>query len=665
MAAAGHDVHLISEGLAAPRARLLAAGRGPHWTRLREKRSQHRYFTEQHEYADRVYDTLRTLTTDDAFDVIEFDSADAQALTTVRAKRLLGEFANTTLVVRTTESDQAAAHPLTTPVDFERYIDDFARGYVLDHADTLLIDTQSRPYDEPDADRSSPNRKSRTIVAPFLAAAVGVSSLRIPEIDAASTIWHLGALNPDSGLETFLTVAASMVSIDPQLKFVVAGDDTESDPFGRSYWAFCHRTMGVALREAVSFVGPLADARTMLPKPGNRCVIGAAAIDGPGCALLAMARGCLVVVREGTAAAAFVDPAVSALVVEPGRVEDLKAALDLLVAKPAHAAALVRSATTRLARHAQPAQVAAGLAGVYVSAGRHPASESSSAPSELVSVVIPLYNQGSYLLGAIESVRTSTYPHIEIVVVDDGSTDVETIGIFDALSDVTKVRQANAGLSAARNAGIAAAAGDYIVPLDSDDLLPAGFVAPAVKALLRNAELGYVAGYLRYFGLLDYTHVPAGYIPHLSLVVNTHARATALFRRSALDAVGGYDTALPAFEDWDLHIRLALAGYGSDIVPVEGHMYRRHSESMTFSSSNAIRLELLQHLIAKHVGGLDHEQLSTVLLLMAQLWKTGYEPSASVALQRDRKTIVLPASAEAQAPTQAHAQAGAELARET
>jgi hypothetical protein len=151
--------------------------------------------------------------------------------------------------------------------------------------------------------------------------------------------------------------------------------------------------------------------------------------------------------------------------------------------------------------------------------------------------------------------------------------------------------------------------------------------------------LGYVAGYLRYFGLLDYTHVPAGYIPHLSLVVNTHARATALFTRESLLAIGGYDVLLPAFEDWDLHVRLALAGYTSDILPLEGHRYRRHAESMTFSSSNAMRLELLQHLMAKHLGSIDHEGARDLLILMANLWKTGYEPSASVRLQQEAKQL--------------------------
>ena len=270
-------------------------------------------------------------------------------------------------------------------------------------------------------------------------------------------------------------------------------------------------------------------------------------------------------------------------------------------------------------------------------------ADRAAAADDLVSVVIPLFNQGHFLLGAIDSVRAAGYPHVEIVVVDDGSTDQQTIEIFDKLTGVTKVRQANAGLSAARNAGIAAAAGRYVVPLDSDDLLSEGFLGPAVDALRRNPDLGYVAGYLRYFGLLDYTHVPAGYVPHLSLVVNTHVRATALFRRDALTAIGGYDVELPAFEDWDLHVRLALAGYPSDILPLEGHRYRRHAESMTFSSSNAIRRELLQHLMRKHLGSIDHEHACDLLILMANLWKTGYEPSASVRLQQESQQPLVPA----------------------
>ena len=228
------------------------------------------------------------------------------------------------------------------------------------------------------------------------------------------------------------------------------------------------------------------------------------------------------------------------------------------------------------------------------------------------------------------------------MVVDDGSTDQRTIEIFDQLAGVTKVRQANGGLSAARNAGIAAAAGRYVVPLDSDDLLSEGFLGPAVDALRRNPDLGYVAGYLRYFGLLDYTHVPAGYVPHLSLVVNTHVRATALFKREALMSIGGYDIALPAFEDWDLHVRLALAGYPSDILPLEGHLYRRHAESMTFSSSNAIRRELLQHLMKKHLDRIGHAAACDLLILMANLWKTSYEPSASVRLQQESQQPLVP-----------------------
>jgi GT2 family glycosyltransferase/glycosyltransferase involved in cell wall biosynthesis len=636
MSDAGHDVHLISESLAAHWARTLAAGHGPQWTRVRDSRPGHRYFTDQHAYADLVYDTVQRLGANEPFDVVEFSSAAGEALTCVRAKRLLGEFADTALVVRMgAELEVTPVASREVSLTLEKSIDAFARAYVLAQADALLTDT--RPRDVVLLDAPLIVGRPPVEVAPFVPGPRAVPTLHIPEVGAILTIWHLGEVTAESGIDTFLDAAQIVLADEPQAKFIVAGDDTPSDPFGRSYWESCQRRLGGALRDAVTFVGPLTDARNAVPMVGNQCVIATATPDAVGSVVLAMAHSCAVVVRDGSAAAAFVEPHVSAAVVPADDVVALAATLLDIIAKPQVAAALSGGGALRVATHYQPQQMAVSIARAYASHVPWSSPSPISPPSadELVSVVIPLFNQGHFLLGAIESVRAAGYPHIEIVVVDDGSTDEQTIEIFDKLVGVTKVRQANGGLSAARNAGIAAAAGRYVVPLDSDDLLSEGFLGPAVDALRRNPELGYVAGYLRYFGLLDYTHVPAGYVPHLSLVVNTHVRATALFRREALTSIGGYDVELPAFEDWDLHVRLALAGYTSDILPLEGHRYRRHAESMTFSSSNAIRRELLQHLMRKHLGSIDHAHACDLLILMANLWKTGYEPSASVRLQQE------------------------------
>jgi glycosyltransferase involved in cell wall biosynthesis len=654
MASAGHDVHLISESLTSHRARALAAGHGPQWTRVRETRPQHRYFTDQHAYADRVYDTLHKLGADDPFDVIEFSSTAGEALTCVRAKRLLDEFADTVLLVRMATELEAASPEgrgrRPTPLTLDRSINDFARDYITAHCDALLTDlSPTVPEAKPDAEvRPSPER-ARFRAAPLVPGPLGFPALRIPEVGAALTIWHLGELTPHSGIDTFLDAAQLVLDQEPRAQFVIAGDDSRSDPFGRSYWEFCKRRLSAELRAAVTYSGPLADARQTLPKAGNQCVIATATADAAGGVVLAMAQGCVVTVREGSTAAAFVEKDVSAAIVAAADETALAAVILGVIGSPVRAASLSRGATSRSATHYQPPEVAAALAEIYNAVRSQPTMPNPATPEDVVSVVIPLYNQGHYVASAIESVRASMYPHIEIVVVDDGSSDPETIAIFDALEGVTKVRQANAGLSAARNAGIAVAVGRYILPLDSDDLVADGFIAAGVTALQRNPELGYVAGNLKYFGMLDHTHVPAGYIPHLSLVVNTHVRATALFRREALTAVGGYDVGLPAFEDWDLHIRLALAGYASDILPVDCHLYRRHTQSMTFSSSNAIRLELLQHLMAKHLASIDHTEVAALLLLMAQLWKSGYEPSASVRLQQERQALELPDTAVADA----------------
>ena len=112
----------------------------------------------------------------------------------------------------------------------------------------------------------------------------------------------------------------------------------------------------------------------------------------------------------------------------------------------------------------------------------------------LISVIIPCYNQGQYLAESIGSALASDYQELEIIVVDDGSTDPETIALLDQLaySKTRLIRQENRGLAAARNWGIAEAQGTYILPLDADDRIGPQYISQAVAALAADTELGIV-----------------------------------------------------------------------------------------------------------------------------------------------------------------------------
>lgn len=250
-------------------------------------------------------------------------------------------------------------------------------------------------------------------------------------------------------------------------------------------------------------------------------------------------------------------------------------------------------------------------------------------------VVIPLFNQGQYVRRAITSVRRES-PTAEIVVVNDGSTDRFTNETFESLTGVAKLSQSHQGLAAARNAGIDHCNADYVVPLDADDELYPGFVARAERALNGNPELGYVVGHAHLTGLVELTHLAAGFIPELSVFLHTHGKATAMFRKAALGAVGGYDTDFSAFEDWELQIALHRAGFQTDVMPMPSLHYHRHWDSMSFSLGETDRHDLIRQLMRKHVGMLATDDLQTGLLVLAHMWKTDYEPSVSAYLKKRR-----------------------------
>ena len=202
----------------------------------------------------------------------------------------------------------------------------------------------------------------------------------------------------------------------------------------------------------------------------------------------------------------------------------------------------------------------------------------------LATVVIPCYNYGRYLMDAIGSARAQTVAAREIIVVDDGSTDPTTIALLDSLQDVPDlriIRQANAGLPAARNAGIAVATGEFVCCLDADDMLDPTYLECAIALLLADRSVGFAYPFVRFFGDVEEVWETHEFDIDEALVANFTA-VSAVFRRDDWTEAGGYSPVMRGgFEDWEFWIRLACLGRRGRVLRHPLFLHRRHGRTMT------------------------------------------------------------------------------------
>lgn len=231
-----------------------------------------------------------------------------------------------------------------------------------------------------------------------------------------------------------------------------------------------------------------------------------------------------------------------------------------------------------------------------------PTSAFIRAEKPLVSVVIPCYNLGVYLWEAIASALNQTSTNIEILVVDDGSTDAYTQLVLESIShpQLRILRQQNQGLPVARNAGIRAARAAYICCLDADDRLRRELFARALAVLESEPLVGFVSSFYQEFdtrhGELRYTQCE---IPEM-LTTNT-AMVAAVFRRTAWEQAGGYCETLSGLHDWDLWIGMLTAGYQSHVIPEVLFEYRIRPGSMyTTSSQPETYARLVGAIVTRH-----------------------------------------------------------------
>jgi glycosyltransferase involved in cell wall biosynthesis len=207
----------------------------------------------------------------------------------------------------------------------------------------------------------------------------------------------------------------------------------------------------------------------------------------------------------------------------------------------------------------------------------------------LISVVIPCFNQAQFLDESIESVRAQTHSSKELIVIDDGSTD-SSARVASRYPDVKLVRQSNMGLAAARNSGIKASSGDYLVFLDADDYLEPNALAAGLSCLIKHPECAFAWGRYRIRDAQGEVYEPGWNRDqhndaYARLLCGNHIamHATVMYKRDTLELIGGFDARLPACEDYDVYLRITRR------FPIVGHEnvvaeYRRHGNNMSLDS---------------------------------------------------------------------------------
>lgn len=201
---------------------------------------------------------------------------------------------------------------------------------------------------------------------------------------------------------------------------------------------------------------------------------------------------------------------------------------------------------------------------------------SSTTPS--ISVIIPVYNGERYLAEAVASIRAQNYAQMEIIIVNDGSTDDTAAVVHDLGNDIRYFYQSNAGPSAARNRGLLEAQGELIAFLDADDIWVPGKLECQADYLSTHSETDIVQGLSQQFRMV--LHGKTMTHEFMDRVWSPKPDS-ALFRRQVFDRVGSFDVQMHRGEDLDWFYRARELGVHIAVLKEISIYYRRHVHSLT------------------------------------------------------------------------------------
>jgi glycosyltransferase involved in cell wall biosynthesis len=266
-----------------------------------------------------------------------------------------------------------------------------------------------------------------------------------------------------------------------------------------------------------------------------------------------------------------------------------------------------------------------------------------------ISIIIPCYNHGQYLGEAIKSVEECADKNLyEIIIINDGSTDNDTIGVLEKLTvdGYNVVNQKNQGLGAARNNGIKLASGEYILPLDSDNKIRPEYIYKSIEILDNHSEVAMVYGDSEFFGEKSGIN-KAGEFNLQKIMLGNYIDACAVYRKSVWQALGGYDEKMPVmgYEDWDFWLNMAFKNYSFHYIDKVLFDYRVCSQSMVKSINDTNRQTVFKYIEQKYKNYLNPDYINDLLIsevkknpgLFLKLVLATYFPSSLNYLKRKNK----------------------------
>jgi glycosyltransferase involved in cell wall biosynthesis len=222
----------------------------------------------------------------------------------------------------------------------------------------------------------------------------------------------------------------------------------------------------------------------------------------------------------------------------------------------------------------------------------------------MISIIVPLYNQDRFIIETLQSVAKQTYAAWECIIVNDGSTDASAEKVQEWIKDDHRFLyyyKTNGGLSSARNYGVTKAQFDIILPLDADDTIHPDLLQYVAKAY-EDPKIDVVSYNVAFFGVKTGPYKLPKYNYKKLLLQNCFIACTP-FKKSAFQAINGYDEDLVSFEDWDFWIR--LLNTSSTVIKLEQtlYYYRKHAnESLTntFSQNPKLYYDLYDYVYEKN-----------------------------------------------------------------